>query len=277
MRGKDEQQLDVFSYVSPEQRVPQHHPLRRLRVMTDEGIKRTATTVPQAVRENRAAVDRAGEVVASAPAASAVLGAQRTAVDGTARLQSAVPLVRGLEHGRRHLGCDRVHEKPRAPARWGHCRSLLPSRAPAGAGAESALGRALHRGWNATGSVGECEKLSTQGWQERRSAGRSWQCDGGLPRGEAVEPDARIEDGPGCEDGTQRQGQRSEAVPVGCSPRPGRTLITGAAGASSRDVASPLTHICRDRSFQFLWPHTFPVESSHSWLANIASSRPTAW
>ena len=30
--------------------------------------------------------NRAGEIVASAPAASAVLGAQRTAVDGTARL-----------------------------------------------------------------------------------------------------------------------------------------------------------------------------------------------
>jgi transposase len=34
MRGKDEQQLDVCSYVSPEQRVPQDHPLRPLRVMT---------------------------------------------------------------------------------------------------------------------------------------------------------------------------------------------------------------------------------------------------
>jgi hypothetical protein len=36
MRGKDEQQLDVFRYISPEQRVPQDHPLRTLRVMTDE-------------------------------------------------------------------------------------------------------------------------------------------------------------------------------------------------------------------------------------------------
>ena len=26
MRGKDEQQLDVFSYISPEQRVPHDHP-----------------------------------------------------------------------------------------------------------------------------------------------------------------------------------------------------------------------------------------------------------
>ncbi len=39
MRGKDEQQLDVFSYVSPEQRVPQDHPLRPLRIMTDEALR----------------------------------------------------------------------------------------------------------------------------------------------------------------------------------------------------------------------------------------------
>jgi transposase len=39
MRGKDEQQLDVFSYISPEQRVPQDHPLRSLRAMTDEALQ----------------------------------------------------------------------------------------------------------------------------------------------------------------------------------------------------------------------------------------------
>src|SRR2546430_535508 len=39
MRGKDEQQLDVFSYISPEQRVPQEHPLRPLRVMTDKALR----------------------------------------------------------------------------------------------------------------------------------------------------------------------------------------------------------------------------------------------
>jgi len=31
----------------------------------------------------------------------------------------------------------------------------------------------FHRGWNAPGGVGGCEELSTQGCQERRSAGRS--------------------------------------------------------------------------------------------------------
>jgi len=39
MRGNDDQQLDVFSYVSPEQRVPQDHPLRPLRAMTDEAFQ----------------------------------------------------------------------------------------------------------------------------------------------------------------------------------------------------------------------------------------------
>src|SRR5208282_5938812 len=39
MRGNDEQQLDVFSYISPEQRVPQDHPLRSLRGMTDEALQ----------------------------------------------------------------------------------------------------------------------------------------------------------------------------------------------------------------------------------------------
>src|SRR5713226_5486637 len=39
MRGNDEQQLDVFSYISPEQRVPHDHPLRPLRVMTEEALR----------------------------------------------------------------------------------------------------------------------------------------------------------------------------------------------------------------------------------------------
>jgi transposase len=39
MRGKDEQPLDVFSYISPEQRVRHDHPLRPLRVMTDEALR----------------------------------------------------------------------------------------------------------------------------------------------------------------------------------------------------------------------------------------------
>ena len=39
MRGDDEQQLDVFSYVSPEQRVLHDHPLRSLRAMSDDALQ----------------------------------------------------------------------------------------------------------------------------------------------------------------------------------------------------------------------------------------------
>ena len=39
MRGKDTQQSAIFSYVSPEQRVPVDHPLRLIREMTDVALK----------------------------------------------------------------------------------------------------------------------------------------------------------------------------------------------------------------------------------------------
>ena len=39
MRGDDEQQLNAFSYVSPEQRIPQDHPLRTIRNMADMALR----------------------------------------------------------------------------------------------------------------------------------------------------------------------------------------------------------------------------------------------
>ena len=39
MRGDDEQSGHLFSYVSPEQRVPTDHPLRAIRRMTDAALR----------------------------------------------------------------------------------------------------------------------------------------------------------------------------------------------------------------------------------------------
>ncbi|HEX2238639.1 MAG TPA: IS5 family transposase [Gammaproteobacteria bacterium] len=39
MRGADHQQNAMFSYLSPEDRVPQHHPLRPIRTMVDAALK----------------------------------------------------------------------------------------------------------------------------------------------------------------------------------------------------------------------------------------------
>ena len=36
MRGTDQQQNHVFSYLSPEARVPHDHPLRAIRTMVDQ-------------------------------------------------------------------------------------------------------------------------------------------------------------------------------------------------------------------------------------------------
>jgi hypothetical protein len=39
MRGDDHQQEGMFSYISPEKRVPADHPLRPIRKMVDEILK----------------------------------------------------------------------------------------------------------------------------------------------------------------------------------------------------------------------------------------------
>ena len=39
MRGDDAQQGSMWSYLSPEQRVPQDHPLREIRAMVDRALK----------------------------------------------------------------------------------------------------------------------------------------------------------------------------------------------------------------------------------------------
>ncbi|HEX5434331.1 MAG TPA: IS5/IS1182 family transposase, partial [Candidatus Angelobacter sp.] len=39
MRGSDEQQGEVFSYLSPESRVRRDHPLRAIRTMVDEVLR----------------------------------------------------------------------------------------------------------------------------------------------------------------------------------------------------------------------------------------------
>jgi hypothetical protein len=39
MRGDDNQQEGMFSYISPEKRVPANHPLRAVRKMVDEILK----------------------------------------------------------------------------------------------------------------------------------------------------------------------------------------------------------------------------------------------
>ena len=57
MRGEDHQQNHIFSYLSPEMRVRNDHPLRAIRTMVDEVLTQLSRRFDNNVRQRRPAVD----------------------------------------------------------------------------------------------------------------------------------------------------------------------------------------------------------------------------
>ena len=51
MRGEDQKQEAMFSYVSPEKRVPEDHPLRTLLPLADQALKRLSARFDQMYAE----------------------------------------------------------------------------------------------------------------------------------------------------------------------------------------------------------------------------------
>ena len=74
MRGIDHQQADMFSYLSPEQRVRKDHPLRSVRAVTDEILDLMSPLFDAMYAECGRAIDSAGEAFASAVVADALFG-----------------------------------------------------------------------------------------------------------------------------------------------------------------------------------------------------------
>jgi hypothetical protein len=66
MRGDDNLQEGIFSYISPEKRVPADHPLRPIRKMVDEILKEMSPQFAKLYFECGTSVDRTGTVVAVA-------------------------------------------------------------------------------------------------------------------------------------------------------------------------------------------------------------------
>ena len=96
MRGADQPQTTLFSYLSVEDRIPADHPLRTIHALS--------TPILTALSPRFDALcDRIGrqwippERLLRAVAAGALHHSERTPVDGAAQLQSALPLVRGPE------------------------------------------------------------------------------------------------------------------------------------------------------------------------------------
>ena len=98
MRGHDEQTAHMFSYLSPEQRVPADHPLRAVRALTDEALQ----TMSRRFASLYATTGRPSippEQLLRALLLGALHGAERAAAHGRAQRQPAVPVVRRAEYG----------------------------------------------------------------------------------------------------------------------------------------------------------------------------------
>ena len=100
MRGDDQKQEAMFSYISPEKRVPADHPLRGIRKMVDEILKEMSPKFCAVVLRGGAAIDRAGATVPVAAVADLLFGAQRANADRATAVQPAVPVVCGDGDGR---------------------------------------------------------------------------------------------------------------------------------------------------------------------------------
>ena len=95
---------DLFSYVDIEARVPARHPLRAIRSIVNDGPGEPGCGVREDLRRDRAAVDCTRAAAAGGSAAGVLLDPLGAAVDGAARLQPALPLVRRAGRGRAGVG-----------------------------------------------------------------------------------------------------------------------------------------------------------------------------
>src|SRR5258706_10526454 len=116
MRGDDNQQEGIFSYISPEKRVPAEHPLRPIRKIVDEILKEMSPKFQKLysdVGRPSIAPERLFEIAA---VADLLFGTQRTNADRTTAVQPVVPVVCGDGDGRDGMESRGVQQESRAIA-----------------------------------------------------------------------------------------------------------------------------------------------------------------
>jgi transposase len=120
MRGDDLQQAGMFSYLSPEQRVPKDHPLRAIRKITE------AVFVELSPQFDKMYARLGRPSIAPEKLLRALLLQVLYSVRSERLLMEELnynmlfSLVRGTEHGRPGLGPDHLHEESRAVVAWRH-------------------------------------------------------------------------------------------------------------------------------------------------------------
>ena len=99
MRGADGRQGGMFSYVSPERRIPADHPFRPIRAMTDEVLRQLSPRLAR-LYPKTGWPSVAPEKLLRALLVQVLYSIRsEAAAHGAARVQSPLPLVRWLEHG----------------------------------------------------------------------------------------------------------------------------------------------------------------------------------
>ena len=123
--------------------------------------------VRQAVRRHRARFDPTRAAAAGGSAAGVLLDPLRAAVDGAARLQPALSLVRWAGRGRRGVGPLGVLQEPRPAAGGRRGGEVLERGARQPASEAASVGRALLGRRHADRGLGQHEELPRQGWLGR--------------------------------------------------------------------------------------------------------------
>ena len=193
MRGTDQQQGHVFSYISPEQRVRKDHPLRPIRTMVDNILKQLS---PQ-FQKMYAKVGRP-----SIPPEQ-LLRAQLLQMLYSVRSERL--LMEEMDYNilfRWFVGLN-LDDPVWDATVFTKNRDRLLEAEVAKEFLARVVGQAREKGWTsdehftrgryAAGSVGQREEFSAQGQEGFATAGRSGKSHGEFSWREALEPDARIE------------------------------------------------------------------------------------
>ena len=192
MRGTDHQTSQMFSYLSPEQMVPQDHPLRVIRPLANAALDRLSPASASSIRRSGGPRSRRSKLLRALLLQAFFSVRSERQLMEQIELQSAVPLVRRAADGRAGVGCDGVHQEPRPAAGGRHRRGFLEALLARPAGQGAAVGRALLGRRHADRGLGVDEELPAQGWQ-RRAAGAGPQRRARLPRREALQRDACLD------------------------------------------------------------------------------------
>jgi hypothetical protein len=148
MRGDDVQQEAMFSYLSPEARVPQDHPLRPIRDMVNQALAELSGEF-QAMysREGRPSIPPEKLLRALLLQVLYTIRSVRLLMEQLDyNLLFRFSLVCRSLHGRQGLGPFRLFQESGALSRLGSGRGLFRPHPGAGEDRQAAVGRPFHHG-----------------------------------------------------------------------------------------------------------------------------------